>query len=154
MLEQDILIREARPEDVQTLLEFQQGVVTWERQYDPTIAKDPVSYYDIKKLMSNGQAILLIAEVDGRPIGCGIGMEKEARHYLDHKTYAYLGLMYVDPEFRGKGVNAKIIEKLKDWAQVKGLKEIRLTVYENNLSAIRAYEKMGFKKHISEMRIQ
>ncbi|MFH6604724.1 GNAT family N-acetyltransferase [Maribacter algicola] len=154
MSEQDILIREARPEDVHTLLEFQQGVVAWERQYDPTIAKRHVSYYDIEKLISNEEAMVLIAEAGGRPIGCGIGMEKEARHYLDHKTYAYLGLMYVDPQFRGQGVNAIIIERLKNWAYAKGLKEIRLTVYEDNLSAIKAYEKIGFKKHISEMRIQ
>ncbi|MGB5500466.1 MAG: GNAT family N-acetyltransferase, partial [Maribacter sp.] len=32
--------------------------------------------------------------------------------------------------------------------------EIRLTVYDENHAAIRAYEKVGFKKHIIEMRLQ
>ena len=62
--------------------------------------------------------------------------------------------MFTLPEYRGRGVNTKIIEKLKQWSFSKGLKEIRLTVYEDNHNAIKAYEKVGFKKHIIEMRLQ
>jgi len=150
----DIRIREANLKDLPVLLEFQQGVVDWERPYDPTIAEDPVSYYDIEKLILDKDKIVLVAEVNSKLIGCGLCMEKEARPYLNHKTYAYLGLMYTHPDFRGRGVNAKIIKTLKGWADEKGLKEIRLTVYEDNLPAIKAYEKMGFKKHIIEMRME
>lgn len=150
---ENIQIRPANLNDLPMLLEFQQGVVDWERPYDPTIANDPVFYYDIKNLILDKEAIALVATVDGRPIACGIGMEKDARHYLRHKTYAYLGLMFTHPDYRGQGINAKIIEALKTWAEKKGLKEIRLTVYEENHLAIKAYEKMGFKKHISEMRL-
>ena len=63
------------------------------------------------------------------------------------------GFMYTAPSFRGSGINARIIDVLKDWALTKGLREIRLTVYEDNLAAIRAYEKYGFKKHLIEMRL-
>ena len=151
---EDILIRQATLDDLPTLLEFQHGVVDWERLYDPTIAPDPVTYYDIKSRILDKETALVIAEIAGRAIACGYGMEKEARPYLNHKTHAFLGLMYTHPDFRGMGVNAIIIEALKDWADDKGLKEIRLTVYEDNLSAIKAYEKLGFKKHICEMRIE
>ena len=62
--------------------------------------------------------------------------------------------MFTLPEYRDRGVNTKIIEKLKQWSFSKGLKEIRLTVYEDNHNAIKAYEKVGFKKHSIEMRLQ
>ena len=56
------------------------------------------------------------------------------------------------PEFRGKGVNSKLIEELKKWSQLQGITEMRLEVYHQNISAIKAYEKFGFSKHMIEMR--
>ena len=61
--------------------------------------------------------------------------------------------MFVLPEHRGKGIAKKIIEKLKIWATSKNLTEMRLTVYDDNHQAIKAYEKAGMKKHIIEMRM-
>jgi len=60
--------------------------------------------------------------------------------------------MYVEPVYRGQGVNKLIIEKLVEWSREKGLKEIRLQVYSDNLPALRAYEKVGFRKILTEMR--
>ena len=86
-------------------------------------------------------------------IGSGYGLIKAAKPYLDHNTYAYLGFMYTLPEFRGKGVNSIIVAHLKEWALSKDITEIRLTVYADNVSAIKAYEKVGFHKHLIEMRM-
>ncbi len=61
--------------------------------------------------------------------------------------------MYVVPDRRGKGVIQKIIEALKQWAISQNITEMRLEVYQNNLAAIKAYEKIGFTKHMIEMRI-
>jgi GNAT superfamily N-acetyltransferase len=55
--------------------------------------------------------------------------------------------MYTDPRHRGKGVNA-VIEALKEWCRSQNITELRLDVYHDNPSAIRAYEKAGFKKHL------
>jgi GNAT superfamily N-acetyltransferase len=60
--------------------------------------------------------------------------------------------MYVLPEYRGKGINKLILDRLKDWAASQGLTELRLEVYYENLPAIKAYEKFGFKSHMLEMR--
>ena len=60
--------------------------------------------------------------------------------------------MYTMPEHRGKGINGQLMADLKQWAKKRGLTEFRLTVYEGNLSAIRAYEKAGLSRHLLEMR--
>ncbi len=65
----------------------------------------------------------------------------------------YLGFMYVDPNHRGKEINKKIIEALKDWASSQNIPELRLDVYAENASAIKAYEKAGFTKHMVAMRM-
>ncbi len=150
---ENITIRPAQLGDLKVLLRFEQGIIEAERPYDTTIKPDPVSYYDLKEMMLSKEAAIVVAECAGQVVASGFVRIKEARPYLDHEKYAYLGFMYTEPSFRGSGINARIIDVLKDWALTKGLSEIRLTVYEDNLAAIRAYEKYGFKKHLIEMRL-
>jgi ribosomal protein S18 acetylase RimI-like enzyme len=149
----EIVIREARAADLQILLEYEQKLISAERPFDPTIRQAPVSYYDLEGLIKSEEARVVVAEADGQIVSTGYGIPKPARTYLDHREYAYLGFMFTHPEHRGKGINALIIDDLTSWAKGKGLDEVRLTVYEDNIPAISAYEKVGFKKHIIEMRL-
>ena len=151
---ENVILREAKLNDLDILLQFEQGIIKAERPFDPTIKPDPVNYYDIKAMIADKEVAVVVAEYEGKIVGSGYAMPKRARPYLDHEYYAYLGFMYTDPDFRNKGINRKIIAILKQWSFSKGLKEIRLTVYDDNLGAIKAYEKAGFKKHIIEMRLE
>lgn len=149
-----VIVRNATFDDLAVLLEFEQGVISAERPFDSTLKEDPIVYYDLRALILNEEASVVVAEINGKVVGSGYALIKPARHYLDHEYYSYLGFMFTLPDFRGKGINTKIIENLRQWSVSKGLKEIRLTVYDENHAAIRAYEKVGFKKHIIEMRLQ
>ncbi|WP_289644892.1 GNAT family N-acetyltransferase [Maribacter aestuarii] len=149
----NIIIREANEDDLNVLLQFEQGVISAERPYDPTLGKGKITYYDLNEFLISDDAKIVVAESDSKLIACGYALKKKARHYLDHEFYSYLGFMYTHPDFRGQGVNGLIVDALKKWSLSKGLTEIRLTVYDENTPAIKAYEKMGFKKHIIEMRI-
>ena len=150
----NIDIRPARQEDIDILLMLEQEIVTAERPFDATIRKSQVSYYDLKALLTKTNAHIIVACDGDVIVSCGYALEKQARAYLDHETYAYLGFMFTLPEYRGKGINALIIEALKEWSLSKGLTEVRLTVYNDNEPALRAYEKVGFKRHIIEMRLR
>lgn len=150
----DIRIRRAGPNDLELLQRFQQELIKAERPMDPTIRPDPVQYYDLTEMMADPETFLVVAEMEGRVVGSGYAQPRKARAYLDHKQYAYLGFMYTVPEFRGRGVNARVVDALSAWAFNKGLHELRLTVYHSNQPAIRAYEKVGFAKHIVEMRLR
>lgn len=150
----EITIREAVENDLPVLLQYEQGVVKAERPFDPTIKEADVTYYDLDALMANPRAIVLVACDGDKIVATGYALEKPARHYLDHDTFAYLGFMYTDPEYRGKGINGKIISGLQDWCTKAGLTEIRLHVYCENEPAIKAYEKVGFKRHMIEMRLR
>ncbi|MFT6321400.1 MAG: RimJ/RimL family protein N-acetyltransferase, partial [Granulosicoccus sp.] len=52
------------------------------------------------------------------------------------------------------GINGKIIDHLNLWAKSKNITEIQLQVYDENGSAIRAYEKAGFAKYMITMRME
>lgn len=148
-----IIVRPATNADLDTLLRFEQGVITAERPFDPTLKPDPINYYDIAYMITAPEIEIVVAELDGTLIGSGYARIEKGRHYLKHTHHAYLGFMYVEPEHRGKGVNQRIITTLKQWAITRGITELRLDVYYDNQSAITAYEKAGFSKYLIEMRL-
>ncbi|MEP0131350.1 MAG: GNAT family N-acetyltransferase [Eudoraea sp.] len=150
----NITVRKAKIEDLETLLNFEQGIIKVERPYDPTMAKDPITYYDLKELILSDKAEVVVATYNSELIASGYVQIRNAKPYLNHELYAYLGFMYTHPDFRGKGINKKVVDTLVKWSKSKNIQEVRLTVYEENIGAIKAYEKVGFKKHLIEMRIE
>jgi GNAT superfamily N-acetyltransferase len=148
-----ITLRKATLDDLATLLEFEQGIITAERPFDPTLKEGKISYYNIEKMISAADVEVVVAVLNEQIIGSGYARIEDAKPYLNHKLYAYLGFMYTDPDHRGKGVNSLIIETLTNWVRSQNVFEIRLDVYNDNPSAIKAYEKVGFKKHLINMRI-
>ncbi|MFN3211638.1 MAG: GNAT family N-acetyltransferase [Henriciella sp.] len=149
----EILIRPATPRDLPTLLRFEQGIVTAERPYDHTLKPDPISYYDVGAMIEAPDCEVAVAEVDGQLIGSGYAAKKASRHYVHPPFHAYIGFLYVEPDFRGRGVNKKVLDHLFAWAKANDLPEIHLTVYPDNDAAVRAYEKAGFDRYILEMRL-
>ena len=150
----NFLIREAGYSDLETLLQFEQSLIEEERPFDECIREAPLHYYDLQEMIEDPDVAVVVAEINGKIVSSGYARPKKARIYLDHEIYAYLGFMYTLPEFRGRGLNQLIVNKLANWAESRGLHELRLTVYEENNPAIKAYEKSGFKKHIMEMRLR
>ncbi len=151
---ESLLLRDAVIEDLPALKEFEQEIISAERSFDPTIRPDPINYYNLADYVERDDVKVVVADVNYKLVASGYALKRKARHYLDHEDYAYLGFMYTTPDYRGKGIIQKVIDILKEWAKEQGLNEIRLTVYQDNLPAIRAYEKSGFKSHINEMRMR
>jgi len=149
-----INIRKASLDDLPKLLEFEQGIFDSERPFDKNMKDDTITYYDVKYFISDDNAKLLVAEHEGRIVGCGSAEIKKSKPYIKHPYHGYLAFMYVDPEYRGKGVNKQIIESLAKWCKSKNTYELILNVYNSNTAAIRAYEKAGFSRNIIEMQIE
>lgn len=148
-----IHLRPATQNDLPILYDFEQGIIAVERPYDETLKPGHINYYDIKAMIESSKTEVIVAVVENEIVGSAYIAIKAAKPYLKHAYYGYLGFMYVKPEYRGMGINQKIIEELKVWAKTKNINELRLDVYSDNHSAIRAYEKAGFKKNLINMRI-
>lgn len=151
---QTINIRTANLNDLDTLLEFEKGIMVFERTIDVTIKEGEAHYYDLAALVASPDAEVVVAEQGGELIGSGYAHIVDSKSYLKHQQHAHMGFMYVKPGHRGKGVNQMIMERLQEWALSKNITEFRLEVYHNNPSAIRAYEKVGFMPLLLEMRME
>jgi len=148
-----ITIREAKLADLDALLEFEQGIVSWERGFDNTLKEGEIHYYDLGAMIVADDVYVAVAECEGRVVGSGYARTEQGKAYQKFERYAYLGCMFVLPEFRGRGVNAMVLDALKAWCRSRNITEIRLEVYTYNYTAIKAYEKAGFTPTLIWMRM-
>ena len=147
------IIRIATLKDLTVLLRFEQGVIEAERPFDPTIKECEITYYDISELITSPNSVVFVAEIENEIVASGYVKIKSDRHYLKHEKQGYLGFMYVSEKHRGKQLNKHIIDALLQWCKLRNIFEVRLDVYDDNIPAINAYQKVGFKKHMINMRL-
>ena len=147
-----ISYRIATLEDIPTLLGFEQELIAYERPFDSNL-KDRCTYYDLNHLITSNKAELIVGSLNNDIITCGYAKIIEAKNYHKNTEYSYMGFMYVKPEYRGQGIIQEIIAKLKNWSISKNILELRLEVYRDNASALKAYENNGFKSHMVEMKM-
>ena len=147
------IIREARAEDLPTLLDFEQALIAYERPFAPNLRKDKISYYDLSAYIKAADIRVVVAEIAGELLGSGYALIKENKAYKAPQYYVYLGFMYVIPEYRGQGINGQIMNDLIDWGKAQGYTEVQLEVYAKNESAINAYAKAGLVPEILSMRL-
>ncbi|MFI0842607.1 GNAT family N-acetyltransferase [Mesorhizobium sp. IMUNJ 23232] len=83
----------------------------------------------------------LLALLDGRPVGL--------THYLYHRSCwakvdnCYLQDLFADPEVRGKGVGAALIEAVRKAADEKGVTNVYWMTHETNTTARRLYDRVA-----------
>jgi len=81
---------------------------------------------------------LLTFKINGQVIGCGLGVIEDK----------YIGLfdIVIDKEYRNQGFGKTMVENILKWGRGMGAEIGYLQVLKNNGSAIRLYEKVGFKE--------
>ena len=141
-------------DDLPILYEFEQGIITAERPFDPTLKPGHINYYDLKEMIELDDVEVIVATLNEEIIGSAYVKIKKSLDYFRYDQYAYVGFMFVKPSYRGQRISAKILEGLKKWGLEKGLKELRLDVYSNNPSAIKSYSGFGFTKSLVNMRME
>ena len=149
----ELYIRSATLKDLETLLKFEQGVIKAEKPLDPFLSKGSLFYYNIPEMIMSKHIHLIVAVSKKEIVASGYVRIENSKHYHKNPQHGYIGFMYVKQQFRGQKISRLILESLKVWAKEKNLKELRLDVYDNNVMAIKAYERFGFTKSLVNMRI-
>jgi len=107
-------------------------------------ARPPESYLGKLGLAEPLGGTFLLAAWSARQMVGMIGLERQSMHKLRHS--AELNSMMVAPQHTGKGVGIMLIEALVTEARKAiGLEQITLRVSTSSVSAIRLYERAGFR---------
>lgn len=148
-----ISVRTATENDLEILLKFEQGVIEAERPLDPFLNSGDLYYYDIPEMIASKNVYLIVGIFGEEIVASGYVRIENSKQYHKNPKHGYIGFMYVKPSFRGQKISNLILASLKNWAKENQLKELRLDVYSNNISALKSYENFGFKKSLVNMRM-
>ncbi|MEP4891375.1 MAG: GNAT family N-acetyltransferase [Aliiglaciecola sp.] len=150
---ENITIRKATIDDLGKLIELEQKLIAAERPFNSILKTKDAVYYDIENLITSKSSYLAVAEVDGEIIATGYAQIRESKIAHRHDFHVYLGFMFVAQEFRGLGINKRIMQTLITWGKEQNLSDFYLDVYATNESAIKAYRKAGFAESTYEMKL-
>lgn len=136
-------IREVLPEDAEGLLRHV-NLVGAEEVYIATEALGITIEDERRKIESfdHGRGLWLVALVDGQLVGSAdmaLGRHKKNAHT------AGLGIA-LQESARGVGLGTALMERLIEWAQVKGVRKLTLSVFDSNERAKGLYRKLGFEE--------
>jgi GNAT superfamily N-acetyltransferase len=85
------------------------------------------------------QGTFLVAYCDGQPVGCG-GLHRHADDIAEIKR------MYVQPDYRGRGISRSLLDALEDAARRGGYTEIWLETGLGQPEALQLYETRGYTR--------
>ena len=132
-------IRSAVREDVGTILHFIRSLAIYEKLLDDVVA-------DEEKLMrtlfgERPYAEVLIAEWQGNPAGFALFFHNYSTFLA--KPGIYLEDLFVDPEYRGKGIGKALLIALARLARERDCGRVEWSVLDWNEPAIGFYKSLG-----------
>jgi ribosomal protein S18 acetylase RimI-like enzyme len=104
----------------------------------------PREYYD--SVLSSEEKDLLIAELEGLSVGY---LQMELKRVgtdialLVPQEFAWVCDIVVARAFRRRGVGRALMARAREWARDRGHDQVRLTVFDFNVEAMRFYEAEG-----------
>ena len=119
-----------------------------ERQYDNSIDKDFVVNNYFKNIIKNENNILLCYEEDN--IIKGYIYLKPVNN--DSQNCYLIDGLYVDNEYRNKGIATKLIENALNVIKETNVAVVDINVMANNSVAISLYKRFGFNEFIISLR--
>lgn len=109
----------------------------------------PKNYWEGRLKLGEG-SIMFFAEHEGALVGM-IGVQRGDRPKTRHSAGVWG--VYVLPEWRGFRLVASLIESCEIWAKSRKVEILKLAVVTVNQSAIRCYERCGFKTYGTDPRV-
>ena len=109
----------------------------------------------IKSMIESERGDILIAKENNQIQGFALVQEQTTPpyHSFVFHRYAYLMDLVVDLNQRGKGIGKALLNEVKNWAKIRKLEYVELSVLTQNKTAMELYEKMEFMECSRVMRM-
>jgi len=153
MKSKGIRIRETKESDLPVLGKHQSKLIAFEKPFDETIKEGNTRYYNPRSCFNSKDHYMVVAEDKGKIVGSGFCKTAKEPNWSKNKKRGHIGVLFVEKEYRRKGIGKMIVDELINWLKKRNIKDIRIQAYSKNTNAIKAYKKYGFKEHVLEMRL-
>lgn len=154
-----VKIRQAVDNDKNTFINFVMRLSEFNRSNHDNVCK----YDDYQAVLNalkkkaeetfnnrNEDILILIAELENKPVGYALGRIFEQDDIADNGT-GLMGLfdeLFVDDTARGFGVGQKLLDEIMMWMKEKEINRVKLHAYSWNNNAKKIYERNGFKEYV------
>jgi GNAT superfamily N-acetyltransferase len=146
----DFLIKTAEEKDIPVVLNMRKKLFSdtgvprdaFSDDLDSTLLQDYTDAYKRKDML---HFLAYDRETDGQPAAiAGLLLKRDFPYYLFKPGYyGWVIDVYTEPEYRGRGLATRLLEKVRLWGQEKGVAELKLISASQNARKI--YEKFGFR---------
>ncbi|HET7628822.1 MAG TPA: GNAT family N-acetyltransferase [Bacillales bacterium] len=137
-------IREIRCEDAEAFLEMKKQLdrETEFMLYEPDERQTTLEEMrsQLKEAEQSERLAIFAVFDDERPVGFVESHAGSLRRNR-HRASLVIGLLQA---YRGRGYGRALLERLEQWARLKGIRRLELTVMEHNRPAMFLYSRFGF----------
>ncbi|NHI90117.1 MAG: GNAT family N-acetyltransferase [Candidatus Thorarchaeota archaeon] len=150
VLDDDYTLRVAAMNDMESLAELWWESARYHQALEPRFqyasdASQATREFILKQMQSD-DACFWVAQKDSKVIGYIETMVIERPPIHVQRRIGYIGSIYVQSEFRMKGLGTKLWQTAHDWLKQKGVTVINLTVASKNPDAFEFWKKLGFSE--------
>ena len=101
----------------------------------------------LNEARSDTNRAVIVAEVDGRVVGC---LELAVQSAFENGTWPEIRGLVVDAKCRSGGIGAALVTFAKRWSRERGFKRLRVRTNEIRTRTHAFYEREGFTKTKSQ----
>jgi RimJ/RimL family protein N-acetyltransferase len=95
----------------------------------------------IRQMFSQGSHLLLVVEHDEQLVGFLIGTRGELKRNR-HSLSLVVGILQA---FTGRGIGTQLFMAMEQWASLRAITRLELTVMTHNQAGVALYKKQGFE---------
>jgi GNAT superfamily N-acetyltransferase len=148
--ERDFTIRPGRREDAEEAarlwMQSAQEHTGHDRIYATAPGAERVMRRFLADLTSSSHSFLFVAELAGRTVGFISGELREGSPTFRQKTWASVDDVFVEPDYRNRGLGRALLKSVEAWAKERGANGISLQVAAANGRGRKFYGELGFRE--------
>ncbi|MBD2772462.1 GNAT family N-acetyltransferase [Iningainema tapete] len=151
-----MIVRPATPDDVPAVLPMVAKICALHETWDSAkygFLPNPEQRYHrwLKRVATDERSVFMVAEDEGRLVGFLVATIEEEIPIYRLKEFAFIHDLWVEPEYRQKGIARQMVMQAIERFDKMGVKQIRLDTAAVNEAARRLFASCGFRVSTIEM---
>jgi len=147
---EDFTIRPGRKEDAAETARLWMRSAEEHTAHDRVYQTAPGAEKTMRRFLvdvaNSGYSFLFVVAAGDRTVGFISGELRQGSPTFLPKTWASVDDVFVEPEYRNRGMGRALLQSVQSWAQERGADGISLQVAAANSRGRKFYEDLGFRE--------
>jgi ribosomal protein S18 acetylase RimI-like enzyme len=147
---EDFTIRPGRKEDAAETARLWMRSAEEHTAHDRVYQTAPGAEKTMRRFLADvansGYSFLFVVAAGDRTVGFISGELRQGSPTFLPKTWASVDDVFVEPEYRNRGMGRALLQSVRSWAQERGADGISLQVAAANARGRKFYQDLGFRE--------